>query len=215
MSKEIQVTIKGRTPLLMNRFTDEAAMNATNGSRSSIASGSKSPREVAEPKLYVSDDGTIGIPQPNLFRCVIDAGKFFKVGKSKVTTLKSSLIPACVDIGPIFVPLVYADDWTVDSRPVRNPATGGRFLTHRPCFNDWQLTFDAELDEDTMAENLFREIIDAAGSKIGLGDFRPDTKGPFGKFTVIHLGRGVKVTPRQCLPLQRGALLSLPLHRMA
>ncbi len=33
---------------------------------------------------------------------------------------------------------------------------------------------------------LFREIVDAAGKKIGLGDFRPDRKGPFGKFVVIH-----------------------------
>jgi hypothetical protein len=29
-----------------------------------------------------------------LFRALIDAGKFFKNGKSKVTTQKSSLIPA-------------------------------------------------------------------------------------------------------------------------
>lgn len=31
---------------------------------------------------------------------------------------------------------------------------------------------------------LFREIVDAAGKRIGLGDFRPACKGPFGKFVV-------------------------------
>jgi hypothetical protein len=29
-------------------------------------------------------------------------------------------------------------------------------------------------------------MIDAAGKRIGLGDFRPSCKGPFGKFVVIH-----------------------------
>lgn len=35
---------------------------------------------------------------------------------------------------------------------------------------------------------LFREIVDAAGKRIGLGDFRPACKGPFGKFTVTSWG---------------------------
>ena len=35
-----------------------------------------------------------------------------------------------------------------------------------------------------MPIKLAREIMDAAGKRIGLGDFRPDCKGPFGKFVV-------------------------------
>jgi hypothetical protein len=33
---------------------------------------------------------------------------------------------------------------------------------------------------------ILREIIDAAGKRIGLGDFRPACKGPFGKFVVTE-----------------------------
>ena len=183
---EFNITITGKTPLLLNRFTDEAQMAATSGTRPNISTDSKTPREVAEKKLYTGDDGIPGIPQPNLFRCIIDAGKFFKAGKSKITTVKSSLIPSCVEISPIFITIDHEQDWTVDSRPVRIPATGGRIIAHRPRFDDWSLSFQAGLDEDTIAERTFRDIMDAAGSKIGLGDFRPDTKGPFGKFYVVH-----------------------------
>lgn len=182
--KELTVAIQGKTPLLMNRFTDAAQMAATSRSRASFQVETDPPREVATGKLYTLEDGTIGIPQPNLFRCVIDAGKFFQIKRSKVTTQKSSLIPACVDIDPIFMPLRFQHDWKVDSRPVRNPSTGGRIIAHRPCFDDWGLDFDVLLDDSMISETLFREIIDAAGSKIGLGDFRPDNKGPFGKFVV-------------------------------
>jgi hypothetical protein len=44
--------------------------------------------------------------------------------------------------------------------------------------------FEVGLDTVILAPKLLREIVDAAGSRIGLGDFRPATKGPFGRFVV-------------------------------
>ena len=37
-----------------------------------------------------------------------------------------------------------------------------------------------------MTVKLLREILDAAGKRIGLGDFRPSCKGPFGKFVITN-----------------------------
>lgn len=184
----IDIKIEGTTPLLMNRFTDEAQRAATEGTRSSIVGDRGTAKEQAERKVY-THDGVIGIPQPNLFRCFIDAGKFFKNGRSKITTQKTSLIPACLEIEGMFLPLEMAEDWQVDTRPVRIPATGGRILAHRPMFEKWALTFETQLDTSMIGEKMFREIVDAAGKRIGLGDFRPDTKGPFGKFVVVDWTR--------------------------
>ena len=186
----LTVAIEGITPLLIHRFTDAAQMQATSGTRSSIATDSESSREQAEQALYTDDQGVSGIPQPNLFRCILDAGKFFKAGRSKVTTQKSSLIPACVGIQELFLPIKSVGGWKVDTRPVRIPATGGRILRHRPCYDDWRLYFTADLEESLISIKLFREIVDAAGTRIGLGDFRPDTKGPFGKFKVTEWVNG-------------------------
>lgn len=183
--KTITVKIAGTTPMLCNRFTDEAAMSSSAGTRSATVGGRGTPREQAEKKLYISEaTGEPMIPSPNLFRCLIDGGKFFKAGKSKVTTLKSSLIPACVSIEELEIPIQSVDPWDVDTRAVRIPSTGGRILAHRPCFHSWKLSFTLELDEEVLDVRLLREIVDAAGKRIGLGDFRPDCKGPFGKFVV-------------------------------
>lgn len=184
---EIFITIQGKTPLLCNKFTDAAQLAASGTtSRSAISSNNQKPREIAESKLYLDNDGNPCIPQPNMFRCIIDAGKYFKAGKSKVTTIKSSIIPSCVDLAGVSYVIIHSQPWDVDTRPVRIPATGGRILAHRPCFHDWELSFEAELDTDIMNESLFRDILDKAGKAIGLGDFRPDCKGPFGKFVVIE-----------------------------
>ena len=182
---DLNVEITGRTPLLMHAFTDEAMASATEGTRAAVTGDKGTPREQAAASLYIGQDGHIVIPQPNLFRCIIDAGKFFKAGKSKITTLKTSLIPSCLDM-PAVEYLLAHDGWEVDSRPVRIPATGGRIVRHRARFDAWSLTFEAQLDTAVMSAKLLREIVDKAGAAIGLGDFRPDCKGPFGKFCVTR-----------------------------
>lgn len=182
----IDVTIEGTTPLLCNKFTDAAAMSATSGNRMSAVGEKGTPREQAEARLYIGHDDKPIIPQPNLFRCLIDAGTFFKAGKSKVTTQKSSMIPACVEIHGVELPILHKEAWQVDTRAVRIPSTGGRILCHRPSFNDWQIKFTMSVDTSMITVKLAREILDAAGKRIGLGDFRPACKGPFGKFVVTH-----------------------------
>lgn len=182
---DLFITVSGTTPLLLNAFTDDAAMRATSGNAPSTVGDKGSPRDQAASKLYYgSDNTTLVVPQPNLFRCILDAGKYFKAGRSKVTTQKSSLIPACLEISGVSIPIIHSEPWQVDTRPVRIPSTGGRILCHRPCFHDWALTFESQLDDTVIGVTLFRDIVDAAGKRIGLGDFRPDCKGPFGKFVV-------------------------------
>ena len=186
---DIGITIEGTVPMLMNRFTDEAAQAATSGTRKSAVGQQLSPEDDAESRLYTDEHGNIIMPQPNLLMCITAAGKFFKNGKSKISTQKSSLIPACL----AFKDVAYRvkgkggkgkASWSVDTRPVRIPSTGGRILRHRPIFHAWSISFDVDLDTDIISEGLLREIVDAAGKRIGLCDFRPDCRGPFGRFVV-------------------------------
>lgn len=184
--EHVSVKIEGITPLILNRFHDAAQLSATSGTRASTAGEKGTPQAQAELKLYTGADGKLVIPQPNVLSCITAAGKFFKAGKSKVTTQKSSLIPACVEIEGVDIVLIHKQPWRVDGRPVRIPATGGRILCYRPMFDDWALSFELTLDTEVMTVKLLREIVDTAGKRIGLGDFRPDCKGPFGRFKVTN-----------------------------
>lgn len=181
----ISVTLQGVAPLLCNRFTEAAQLKATAQTGAITSHGKQdAPREQCAAKLYVDEKERPGIPGANLLSCITAAGTFFKAGKGKVTTTKTSLIPACVTIVEVLVPIKSEHGWSVDDRPVRNPATGGRFLCYRPRFDDWSLSFTIDLDETVLSDTLLRDIVDAAGKRIGLGDFRPSCKGPFGRFSV-------------------------------
>lgn len=179
----IHVSIQGVTPLLMNRFTEEAEVKVSSGV-SAVSIGSKgTPRDQAQKKAYSDEKGNLYIPGPNIFACLIQAGKYHRNGKSKVTTMKSSLVPAGMAIVELVCPLG-TKDFEVDSRSVVIPATGGRIMSHRPRLDQWSLSFILEVDETMFSPEFVRQIVDDAGRKVGLGDFRPDRKGPFGKFVV-------------------------------
>lgn len=178
----ILIEIKGLTPLLCNRFTDASALG--NGTSAAIKTGKKgTPREQAEPKLYLDSERKPGIPGANLFAAIISAGKFIKAGKRTLTTAKSSLVPAGLVVLDVHCPLRPAK-WEVDSRSVVIPATGGRIMCHRPRFDAWEVGFAVEVDETLFSPDLVRQLVDEAGKKVGLGDFRPERRGPFGRFIV-------------------------------
>jgi hypothetical protein len=187
---KIQVTIKGITPLIMNRFHEENEVSVSSGV-SAVQVGDKgSPRQQAEKKRYADKEGNLYIPGPNIFACLINAGRFHKLGKNKLTTQKTSLVPAGITMEDIVIPLSNGNGgkvtWEVDSRSVVIPSTGGRIMCHRPRVDEWGATFCLDVDTEMFHPNFVRKLMDDAGKKCGLGDYRPERKGPFGRFVVVR-----------------------------
>jgi len=186
---KINITISGITPLLMNRFHEGAEIQVSGGTSVTFSGDKGSPREQATLKRYADTDGNLYIPGPNIFACLIAAGTFHKAGKSKLTTLRTSLIPAGIMVDDLACNLIDADgkpltEWEVDSRSIVNPATGGRRMCYRPRVDVWNAAFTLDVDSTMFSPALVRAVVDDAGKKIGLGDFRPARKGPFGRFVV-------------------------------
>jgi hypothetical protein len=184
----INVTIEGTTPLLMNKFTDAAAVALAAGTSAVMAGNKGTPREQAEKRLYVDESGVLHVPGTNIFRAIIDAGVFHKAGRAKITTQKSSLVPAAVALVELVCPIRVdggEPKWEVDSRSVVIPSTGGRVMAHRPRLDRWAISFTLEIDTGMFSTSLVRQLVDDAGKRIGLGDFRPARKGPFGRFVVV------------------------------
>lgn len=180
---KITVTIQGVSPLLMNRFTEANEIAVSGGTTVAFRGSKGTPREQAEPKRYCDTKGVLYIPGPNIFSALIAAGSFHKAGKSKITTMKTSLVPAGIQVEDLVCSLD-TDQWEVDSRSVVIPSTGGRIMCHRPRVDKWSLSFTLDVDTTMFDPKLVRAIVDDAGKKIGLGDYRPARKGPFGRFVV-------------------------------
>jgi hypothetical protein len=142
----------------------------------------KSPEERAELAAYrTPDDGELYIPAINLQRSLVGAAAYSK-GKGRASLQKQ--VAACLMVSPEYLRLG-RKDFAIDARPVVIPATKGRVMAFRPRLDEWSVSFTVEWDDTLLRESEVRRIIDDAGSRVGLLDFRPERKGPFGRFVVV------------------------------
>lgn len=186
--KRISVVLRGVSPLLMKRMTDEELL-ALHTKEKRKFSAPVDPREAADRRVYKTQEGTPYIPTENLMACLIAAGMYIKLdGKRQMSTKQSTLLPAFLTIENPYMPLVDEKgdpaQWEVDMRQGRNPNGGEAVCIIRPRFDSWRLEAILEVDAKSLSENTIRQLVDIAGGRIGLGDFRPQRRGVFGKFRV-------------------------------
>jgi len=187
--KTIHTTLQGVSPLLMNRMTDEQLL-ALHTKEKRKFSAPQQPRDVAAGRLYMTHDGRPYLPTENLMACLISAGMYIKLdGKRQMSTRQSTLLPGFLTIEDPYLTLEGDGEsarWEVDMRQGRNPNGGEAVCIIRPRFDRWAIRASLAIDTDSISELVIRELVDIAGSRIGLCDFRPQRRGIFGKFKVTH-----------------------------
>lgn len=173
MNKMVFCKIKGISALLMHAYP----LVPIEGLEK------RSPEEQAEFSAY-RDPDTNGLyfPGINVQRAIV-AGAAYSKGKGRASLQKP--VAACLAIHPERCALG-VNDYKLDARSVVIPATKGRIVRYRPRLDEWQLSFDVEFDPLLIKEEEIRRVIDDTGSRVGIGDFRPERKGPFGRFIVIE-----------------------------
>lgn len=171
--KTIEVTIEGISPLLMHAFPMVPIE----------ALEKKTKEEQAEVVVYRDPDNKhLYVPGVALQRTLVNGASYSK-GKGRATLVKPAA--ACLMVYPERLDLGVTE-YAIDARPVVVPATRGRVVRYRPRLDSWQVTADLEYDENLLKATEVRTIVDNAGLRVGLLDFRPEKKGPFGRFKVIH-----------------------------
>jgi hypothetical protein len=173
-TKGIEVTIKGETALLMHAFPMVPIESIEK----------KSPEEQAELASYRDPEtGQLYVPGINIQRAFI-AGATYSKGKGRSSLQKSAA--ACLLVTPERILLGVDKYDEIDARPVVVPATKGRVVRFRPRLNTWSLKFEIEYDDVLLTATQVRRIVDDTGKRVGLLDFRPEKKGPFGRFIVVR-----------------------------
>lgn len=182
------VTIEGVSGLLMHRWEDRNEEDGDKGTRA-IHISDVDRRTQAEGVAYRHHDGTLYIPGSAISRLMCEAG-----GAHKQTGSRKSLkfvVPAAVLVLDDIIPLVDANghritDFEIDSRPVVIPATKGRIMRHRPRIDKWRAEFAVEVDRELMEPSTALQLLTEGGKRLGILDYRPEKRGPFGRFHVIN-----------------------------
>lgn len=174
--KTIQVVIEGLRPILLH---NPESMLKPRGSKKKIPS----PEEEAADSCYWTEDGSsLAFPGLNIGAAMLRVAPAYKLkGQRRMSV--TPYVAGSVEIEPIMVPFG-TKKYEIDIRRVVVQRSG--IMRARAKLLKWKLAFAILVDQDFPAEtDVLREMLEEVGRRIGLGDYRPEKKGPFGKFRVI------------------------------
>ena len=173
--KQVNVRIEGTSPLLMHRFP----MGDVDAK--SKAKNRKQTTDDVESYLYRDDNGALVQPSTHLIGALKKAGAKFQIPGQGKLTYKNLMGSGAVIVDPDQIPHEF-QDWEIDRRPVI--VNRSRIVRNRPKLKKWALSFTVDYDEDEVPGEVLNELFEYAGRRVGIGDFRPEKGGPFGRFMV-------------------------------
>lgn len=139
-------------------------------------------------RMHVTDDGMVQIP-PMAFKNALQAAakylaiqipgqgkarytKHFEAGVLVLEHLVLGLKAEDVQAEELFVPS--------DGKP----GGGSRVTKFFPLIPDWDGEVLFHVLDHTITEAVFRRVLEGAGQFVGIGRFRPENRGYYGRFSV-------------------------------
>ena len=176
-----KIGVRGTTPLIQDNGQTFTRAQAS-GKKKSRGEQQESPDDIQE-KVYMFN-GKYAHPSQGFMNSFLRAASLggYKIGRHGAR----SLLAGALTITPM--PLV---ELHVVGKPepygVRCviPATGGSIYRIRPLWNHWGADFRLDVDEmvwPSSAAKTLEEILKFSGRAVGVGCWRPEREGQFGKF---------------------------------
>lgn len=180
--KTVKVIIKGISPLLINRFKEEAEVKQAVTKKGKKDYGT--PREQATATAYQDKDGRLWIPSAWVKGAIQTIASDYKLPSSRKSVKSVSggaIIPTTEKL--YFLEKHTVKNIEIDSRPV--VIQRSRIMRHRARLEDWSVECFLEIESDIIPPDEVHQILNDAGRRAGMGDFRPARGGPFGRFSVV------------------------------
>lgn len=180
--KTAQVKIKGLSPLIMHRWDEKAKkMMLDKQMKKTVRKEAKDPEEQYKASIYWINDEQVGFPA--------DAFKNAMVRGAK------SLDLTMVDMRTgFFVHGGYSEkedrelvqiDGDLSMREDMVRISGGTSdIRYRAQVIDWSATLTISYNETVVSFDQIVNMLEAAGYGVGVGEWRPERNGIFGRFEV-------------------------------
>jgi len=179
---KVTVEIKGLTPLLMNKVNAE---DLQQGGSTGPKGKTYVPEEEAKKHAYrtiIDGKEQLYIPSYAIYSMLVSAGAGYKP-QGKRFSFKS-ILAGGIHVEPEEVSLG-TNEYVIDERSV--VIQRARVLAWRPKIKEWKAQFTIIYNETVLDENnilIIKKILEDAGVRYGLLDYRPQHKGWFGTFEV-------------------------------
>jgi hypothetical protein len=183
----MKVRIRGLTPLMQNRWRP----TVIEGMRGKQEGKAKNKREARDPDAEVAEileaatvskNGKVvyGHPLESIVEAMASAGHRMGEGWAKKGPAIKGAVTVMVpgsDLIPIEGPRPVRD-----TRPGRIKGTWT--IVHRPKYERWAMEFVVEFEHSLFSQETFLHLLMLAGRTVGIGSFRVENGGQYGRFEI-------------------------------
>lgn len=184
--KKYEIEITGKTPYMQHRM-DDIKLAEWEKQRGRIIEREEVVHEDMVRALfhmYQDKEGNPIIPSEHIRGALIQSGGFIKAKVGNANRNMKNIIAGMFFVTPEEIKL--DSDWIIDKRSAVNHAVKGRVISIRPRWNEWKVNFILSVDNDTITEATIKQLLEYAGNYVGIGSFRPQHNGMFGRFDVTN-----------------------------
>ena len=200
--RTVKIHCVGVSPLLMDRMSDETADYLEKGGGRPLDIKDRPAEAKAREKIYRNTEGKIALPIEMLISALISAGRNIKNGNKNISTAKTTTLFELLMVKSVDLPLTNGKvdpksvvnncaesgdlPWVVDRRKGigYNAKPPVPVIVIRPKFPHWEFDVEIEYNEKRVKGEIVRQLLENALSSQGLGAFRPNRRGPFGRSRV-------------------------------
>lgn len=178
--QRVQVTLIGDSPLICHAWSQKAkrAMLDKQMKRAAKGKEAKNPEQDYIDSLYRHPEGGYGFPTVAFKAAAVDACSQVD-GLTKVSARAAFHIDG---------ELVHIDGAPTMREDMVRVGLGTADIRYRGEFKQWRTTFEVVLNAGVMSLEQLVGLFDVAGFGVGVGEWRPQRDGGYGRFHVAREG---------------------------
>lgn len=172
----MQVTLIGDSPLICHAWSVKAkrAMLDKQMKKARPAKAAKSPEDDFEASLYKMEDGRYGFPAVAFKSAAVSACRF--VEGVKMTEARGAF--------HIEGELVLIDGEPTSREDMVRVGMGTADIRYRGEFKEWRAVLTIKFNANAVSPEQIVNLLNTAGFGVGVGEWRPEKNGSFGRFHV-------------------------------
>lgn len=181
------VSIKGLTPYMQHRM-DDTKLEEWEKRRKKIIERedvSKEDNLRANYHSFIDENGNFYMPSDHIRMSLINAGGYIKSKVGNARKSMKNIVAAMFTINPENIPMPVFD--LIDKRSAVNKNVKARVMVVRPKWSTWEVNFKIHIDDDTITKQTVEDLLSYSGRYVGIGSYRPEHTGSFGRYEVTKL----------------------------
>lgn len=171
----LRLRLTGTSPLIVHKWSEKAKKQMLDKQmkRASQGKAAKDPEQDYRESLYIREDGSYGFPAVAFKAAAVRAGTYCDM---KMVFLRGAF--------HVEGDLVLIEGQPEPREDMVRVGMGTADIRYRPQFPKWATELEITYNGRALAAEQIIQLFEIAGFAVGVGEWRPEKDGQFGRFRV-------------------------------